>query len=349
MQTQWAFRDCRDDLKPRMRAYWADKLPRLERLLQRFPDALREISLAVEKVHSPERFHTKAAIHLPTNTLVAEELADSWQESFDKVADELSRRIKRHKEKLRRDWAYRRKGRRKGDLEAASKRLAGRPIGLQQKEFFESLRPLTHVLADHAGRELSRLAREGVIHHGELSVSDLTDEVLVRAWQRCDGQPLPGRLDIWLMRLLDEIVLEVASNPAAISLDSTPAPDQAVSEAMDDEEETDRYADFFHEHALTTLADVLPDEHAEAWEALDMSEQRARIEEALAQLAAEARLAFIHHAVEGFDASEIAMMQDRPEDEVIADIEAAENELRRAILGMENTSHERRRSSPFPR
>ncbi|MBN2130034.1 MAG: ribosome-associated translation inhibitor RaiA, partial [Sedimentisphaerales bacterium] len=144
MQVHWAFRACSDYLKPHMRDYWEEKLPRLERLLKRFPDPLREMWLTVNTLPHPERFETKAVVHLPTSTLVAEEVAESWEESFDKVADELSRQIKRHKEKLRGDWVYRRKRRRREDLSAVGAHLASDGSTSSREKFFELLRPLMH-------------------------------------------------------------------------------------------------------------------------------------------------------------------------------------------------------------
>jgi len=340
MQVHWAFRGCPDRLKPQMRDYWEEKLPRLERLLKRFPDPLREMWVTVDTLPHPQRFETKAVVHLPTGTLVAEEIAESWEESLDKMADELGRRIKRHKEKVRGDWVYRRKQRRREDLSAAGAQLASDRAASQRNQFFELLGPLMPFMSDHAKRELRRLEKRGEVRRGDLSVNDLTDEVLVRAWERFDERPDHGRLDVWLMQLLDEVVAWFASQPAGVSIESTIVPVEELEEESDVDEEDDSYAGFFLEHALATLADILPDKHADAWDALEPTEQRERLEDALSQMEPPRRLAFIHHTLEGFDTAEIAMMQDRPEEEVIADVKAAREELRQIVTETRKTRHD---------
>jgi ribosomal subunit interface protein len=320
-----------------MWAYWEDKLPRLERLLKRFPDPLREMWLTVSTLSHPERFETKAVIRLPTGTLAAEEVSESWEESFDKVADELARQIKRHKEKLRGDWVYRRKRRRQEDFRLAGAQLESDRAASGRQEFFDLLGPLMQLIRDHAKDELRRLEKGGRIRRGEVSVSDLTDEVLVRAWERFDERPAHGRLDMWLLQLLDEVIEWFASQPAGVSIESTVVPLKEVEEEFDTDNEGDLYAAFFREHALATLADVLPDRHAPAWDALEASEQRSRIEDALWRMEPSRRLAFIYHALEGFHPAEIAMMLDRSEEDIIADIEAARDELRQMVTETQGT------------
>jgi RNA polymerase sigma factor (sigma-70 family) len=297
--------------------------------LTNFPDPLREMWLTVRGLPHPARFDTKAVVHLPTNTLVAEEVAESWRESFDKVADELTRRIKRHKEKLRGESAYRRKRRRREDFRAAGAQLARDGASLRE-QFFEALRPLMRLIGDHARRELRNSERRGNLRRGEVSVVDVTDEVLVRAWERFDERPAHGRLDLWLMQLLDEVIGWFASQPARVSIESSIVAEEELEKSHADDE-GDPYAEFFREHALPTLADVLSDERSEIWDALDSAEQRARLEDALSRMEPSRRLAFVYHALEGFDPAEIAMIQDRPEEAVIADIEAARVELRQTI------------------
>ena len=53
----------------------------------------------------------------------------------------------------------------------------------------------------------------------------------------------------------------------------------------------------------------------------------------LGQLPASPAQAFLLHAVEGYTTDEIAMLQDRPEGEVKADIDAARKRLRDGLVG----------------
>jgi ribosome-associated translation inhibitor RaiA len=119
MQTHWVFNDCAEGVKAPMRAYWEKKQPRLEKLLQPFRPDLQYLGLTIYRHTHPPCFEVRAALHLPTGTLVAEQTDKDFPRALDRVADVLAREIKRHIERLRRDHLYRRKARRRERLAAA--------------------------------------------------------------------------------------------------------------------------------------------------------------------------------------------------------------------------------------
>ncbi len=49
MKTEWTFRRLKQSMKDELRDYWAKKESRLERLLGRFPEALRDLNLSVAR------------------------------------------------------------------------------------------------------------------------------------------------------------------------------------------------------------------------------------------------------------------------------------------------------------
>ncbi|MBN1909597.1 MAG: HPF/RaiA family ribosome-associated protein [Pirellulales bacterium] len=329
MQVNWSFRKCADQGR-KMRAYWEKELPRFERLLRSFPDQLKEMNVTVSRVGRSRRLEARLVVHLPARTLVVKESDKSWHALLDRMSDELLRQIKRHKEKLRADWIYRRKKRWRRDFGMTDAQLADNRAASRREEFIELLRPLMRRIRSHANRALRRLEGEGKLRRGELSVEDLTDEVLVHAWEQYDQRPGHGLSDVWLMRLLNKVIHRLESRPASVSIESTVVP---VQEESDTADEDDPYAEFFKAHSLATLADVLPDEHEQAWDTLEPSEQHEKIEKALARMEPQRRLAFTYHALDGFTAAEIAMIQDRPEEEIVGDIEQAREDLRETVIG----------------
>jgi DNA-directed RNA polymerase specialized sigma24 family protein len=81
--------------------------------------------------------------------------------------------------------------------------------------------------------------------------------------------------------------------------------------------------------APTALEDLLPgSERTEVWERLEAEEQRSRLSALMATLPKQQRQALVLHQLEGFDLAEIAMVQDRPEKAMAADLEAARRGLR---------------------
>lgn len=119
MQTHWVFNDCEAGLKGQIRSYWEKKHPRLERLLQHFRADLRYLGLTLYRHAHPPLFEVRAALHLPTGTLVAQETEKDFMRALERVADVLVREIRRHVERLRRDHLYRRKERRRERVTAA--------------------------------------------------------------------------------------------------------------------------------------------------------------------------------------------------------------------------------------
>jgi hypothetical protein len=59
MSDHMVFQDCPDWQKEAIKSYWRQKVPRIERLLTRFPEDQRELRLTV--THKPKRFDLRGA------------------------------------------------------------------------------------------------------------------------------------------------------------------------------------------------------------------------------------------------------------------------------------------------
>ena len=87
MSTHLVFNGVGDDVKTRLEAYWAKKLPRLEKLLVPYPADLQEIRLTVSHHQQNSRhsfYEARAVIRLPTGTLAAATMSTrrlSWTAS----------------------------------------------------------------------------------------------------------------------------------------------------------------------------------------------------------------------------------------------------------------------------
>lgn len=322
MQTHWVFNDCGSNLKEQLRAYWDKKQPRLERLLTHFQGDLKHLGLTVYRHTTPYRFEVRAVLHLPTAALVAEEEQKEFTEALDRVADALCREIKRHLEALRRDHVFRRKLRRRQNLVRAGGSLERDVAQGRRHAFFALLRPLLRFLAEHARRELHVLELEGALPRGDLTTGDLVDEVLTIAWERYTRRPRRTSLDLWLVDLLHECLERWRREPPTLSL--VAAGSEPRSEDQEPGEEL-----FLESTDAITLEETLPDrEQTEAWQRLEAEEQRAYLTRLLAKLPEPQRQAMLLEVLEGYDADEIALIQDRAIAEVRTDLEAARQALR---------------------
>jgi RNA polymerase sigma factor (sigma-70 family) len=331
MSSHLVFNGVDDVIKQRLEAYWSKKLPRLEKLLAPYPADLREIRLAVSHHrHDPQHWFNEArgVVKLPTGTLAAEASDDDPQAVLDRIADRLVEEIRRHKDKARRDYVYKRKGRNRTDLSAAGPRLQDHAEARNRDDFFRMLRPHLGFLRDYARREIRMLEQDGTLHRGELSVDDLLDQVMVLAYERFQDRPRRVPLDLWLADLVE--------NALERWIRQEPRPHTSLFERADDvppyeapREDEEWWAELLGEGETLRLEDLVPDPKGmEPWRRLEAEEQRDRLLTLIAKLPPVRRQAFILHALEGYATDEIAMLQDRSEDEVKADIQAAREWLR---------------------
>jgi RNA polymerase sigma factor (sigma-70 family) len=329
MQTHWIFNDCSEGLKANLQAYWEKKQPRLEKLLRPFRPSLRDLRLTIYRHEQPPRWEMRGVLHLPTGTLTAEATELDYKPALDRVADVLVEEIKRHKERLRRDYVYRRKNRRREELTAASPLLEHDVTQGRRQAFFDLLRPLLRSLHEHARRELHILELENILPRGEVTAADLVDEVLTRAWQQFATRSMRRSLDLWLIDLLHQVVEQWRQQPPPLALAGEAK--QEVESSKEQEEEW--WRELLEEAEPLALEELAPGGNGnEAWERLETEEQRKWLLQLLSGLPALQRQAFELYALEGFDAAEIAMVQDRPEAEVKADIEAARQTLRAQMI-----------------
>jgi RNA polymerase sigma factor (sigma-70 family) len=333
MSNHWVFNGCDESLRSTLETYWSKKLIRLEKLLVHYRPNLREIRLTIYRhEQNPQRvwFEGRAVVQLPTGTLVAEADDKESRVVLDQLTDTLAHEIKRHKGRVRKDYVFKRKERARGDLTAAGPALQ-RDCEIGRREnFFRLLRPLLGFLRDHTRCEIDILELEGVLHRGEVSVADVLDEVLIRAWERFADRPKRLSLDLWLTNLLHEVV--------ETWVKQEPRPHVSLAEKLPQERTASvgeqewwsallGYDDFF------ALEDLVPDSQGtEAWDELAAEEQRNEILSLVAELPAPERQAFLLHVLDDYDLAEIAMLQDRPESEIQADIEEAQRRLKEQLL-----------------
>ena len=334
------FQDCPSGIKRAIQDYWDQKRDRLARLLERFPGDQRHLRLAVERHLQPERFEARAVLMLSTGALVAEQTSPTYQEALDLVADRLAEVIRRHKGVLQRGAKGRRHRRQAALAETAPRLEPGAP-SLDKESFFELLRPLLATLHDHAQHELVMAQLEGRLNLGELSVDDVFDDLITRAWDHRHRRPAHQPLDQWLVAMLHEIVDQQSAEAASVaSLEEPLASDDRRYEASSGwVAENDPFWD--EDEELPTLEEVVPVNVSEPWQRMARREQHRWLLNQLRRLPRQQRRAFTLHVLEGWDESDVALLQHRPANEVRDDIETARNLLRIRLAAAEEPHPER--------
>ncbi len=318
--------------------YWHEKVQRIQKFLKGYPEDLYELRLTVHasaKGDQTWHYEARGVVRLPTGTMVAQREGKDPFALVDEIVDNLVRQVKRHRELVRKDYLYKRKNRAKRDLATVEPMLAQDRAQGRQHDFFRLLRPLLGFLTDHARRELRVLELEEVIHPGEVSVEDVLDEVLNLAWQNYGQRPKHVPLHLWLTELLHQVLDRLVKQEPRphVSLEQEvlqQVEDLPVQELQVGEDQW--WAALLGYTETLALEDLVPGcETTEQWDQLESQERREQLMRALQQLPARQRQALLLSVAEDYDLAEIAMLQNRSEEEVKQDIQQAQQKLRQLL------------------
>lgn len=326
MSEHVVFHGCSDQQKENLQSYWYQKVPRIEKLLARFPDDQRELRLTV--TCKPKRYDVHAVLLLPTASLAAGASSQFGRQAIDAVVSKLVAEVRRHKEVIRHEDQYRRKQRRQELSRRAAAVLQPAAPRPDKETFFNLLNPVMARLEDHARHELLVVELQGRIGREQVTATDLLDEVILRAWDRFAQKEPTEPLEVWLTRLLHDVVDEqVGPVQAARSLHERASEDDFRGEAGASAASDD--IPIREEPLILTFEEFLPDdEWAEPWRQLAAVDQMKWALRQLGTMSARQRRAFTLHLLEGWEPDEIAMVQGRTTEEVREDIEAVRRILR---------------------
>jgi RNA polymerase sigma factor (sigma-70 family) len=267
---------------------------------------------------------------LPNGTLVAEDTAKSSHAALDRVSDRLASEIRKHKDLMRKDDLRRRRRRREREFVDADVFLTEQARLEDRVSFFAYVRPLLRRLRSQAHRELTLAQLEGNVSPGELTVSDVLDETIVRAWDQFGVRPTDEPLDQWLIGLLHRVIDEYKGEVAV----ETPV--EAVVETDAHYEVTDGWVaenePYWGELDTVTVDEVLPDyETSEPWQDLAADEQQRWILKRLKGMPRRQRRAFLLHALEGWSLEDIANLYGCGPSDIRNDIERTKTHLREQL------------------
>lgn len=336
MSDHIVFQDCPDWQKEAIKSYWQQKVPRIKRLLTRFPEDQRELRLTV--THKPKRHDVRVVLLLPTGSLAAEVSSPTDREAIDAAVDKLVGGIRRHKDLVRRAHLHDRKRYRKELSRSVESKLRPQPCSLDKEAFFRLLTPLMERLSDHARQELVIAELQGRIGREQVVVDDLLDEVIVRAWSRLDRWDDRRPLEVWLTQLLHETLDEqIATAGKALPLAAPAEVYDSVRQHLESPLADD--TPVWEIPHLVTFEDVLPSSEAdEPWMQLAAIDQMKWVMTQLSDVPSPQRRAFTLHVLDGWEPDEVAMIQGRSVDEVRGDIKEVQRMLR-SRLASESEMH----------
>jgi DNA-directed RNA polymerase specialized sigma24 family protein len=135
-------------------------------------------------------------------------------------------------------------------------------------------------------------------------------------------------LDLWLVRLIDEVINELSRNVAEQSLEE----DQPIPTTEPQPSDLDQWTEHVSYPETVSFAELLPGAAGiESLDAADAEIHRTRLTELLGTLPHSQRQALLLLTNYGYNERQIADFQSRSADQVRADISAARETLRREL------------------
>lgn len=318
MQIHWAYVDCDKEDQERLERCWEDRQLRVHARMEALENTPSSLQVVAFREEESPRWRIQSALYLPSQTLVVEGAGDDAGEALDEVVSGLmleADRLEERPEKvtLRREGVH-------GIVPLLEHcRRVGR-----SDIFFAWLAPLVGTLAAHVRRELRLRELELQQTAGQIDPAEVLDEVLVRAHERFDRRRAKLPLDLWLLKLADEVLEQWYQPVAEASLD------EPLEEPAEEPRESrrDSWIEWATAPDTIDLVDLLPDVPGAArWDSLDLESKQVQMDNMLSRLPRIQRQALVLHTVYGFSPAEIADFQNRPEMEVLFEV----NDARRVL------------------
>lgn len=304
----------------------------VQHALARFDDRITRVEVFLSDENSPQKFgdaDKRCVIEVRLGGLrpiTVHHEGSSLDQAVSGAAERLEKTLKRTLG--RKDSIVKRRARERAELTAAASILQHDAETGKRDDFMKVLCPLLGCLGQHAARELQIMEADGTLYPGQVIFANLIDETVSRAWLQFTERPQWMALDLWLTKILDEILEEQVQQGHRI---------QGATYSHTDEnyphvDEQEWWSWLLGEDETTTDDGGLPNRKS-LWaeEFADAEELMYRIHALLGELPKARRRAFVLNALDAYDVSEVAMLQGRPESEVLADIELARNELRQRL------------------
>jgi ribosomal subunit interface protein len=289
------------------------------------PDTVT-LHVHLEKSNRRNYYQVKADLNLPGATLTSREEGWDLMPALRKSFDELERELRQHKERLRKENAWRRNERGE-ELQRLKKTFQDNPSsGVAFNDLVTTLLPK---LQRYVEREVAALRASGDLNPRYPTPQDVVDEVLVRAYQRLDQRPTNIDPLHWLYQLTHEVLDgEVRQHRReggrAVSIEARPPmPRDYTVDELDE-----GVYEFWQPDEMLKIEDVVPVTEETPEAKVSEEEMRRYFHDALAKMPATWRRAIWLTQAEEIPIRKVAEMMKTSEDEVTRWIQQADEYLR---------------------
>lgn len=325
--------------------------------LQKTPDLERELNLQIEKlkkrlqVFRPELVHLRvtveennaregctvsADLRLPSGDMAVRQVAEAATAAIKAAFDQLTEQVSKHKNHLRAEWKWPRR-RKVGKMRSESQVPFDATLAAVQAPTISADDITGYVNANlsrlflYVEREIQYRENSGALQREQVTPEEVVDEVIANALSDSNHRPEKVSLEPWLYRLamcaIGDIVNRNREQVVGISLDHAAREDSGPQYGTDESE-----LQFDQPDEAVANQDLIADTRVATPEATVYTEEMiAMVEAALLKAQPQDREAFLLYAVEGFTPDEIAVISERPADQVRKSVVSARDYLRKVL------------------
>lgn len=304
--------------------------------LKRWPmDSSPALYLNVHNTDNLNQWETHIILTLPSEIISVQE--KSWEgplSSLKEAFGDLLSQVNRYITEKRQSKSQQRKGIDKKGKKTISSRLDQAVHDKEKNTFIFLLKPYLDGLRNIASREISNLEIQEHLQLGAVSIEDLINETLLRAWRDYRQRPKDTHLDQWLVQILFQIIKQIASKekkfvPLTEALDLNQIKDFAYEPNFDSDQ---WWWSKLEPTEGILVEDLLPGEEApESLRYLTQDEENKKLTEALSLLSKDERQVLSLFALDGYDISEIVKIMNMPIKRIKDTIENAKNKVREGL------------------
>lgn len=312
------------------------QIEKLKRRLQVFRPELVHLRVTVEENNVREGFTVSADLRLPSGDMAVRQGAETAAAAIKAAFDQLTEQVTKHKDHLRAQWKWPRR------------RKVGRTRPEPQVPFEATIAAVqapTISADDITGyvnanldrlflfieREVQYRENSGALQRDQVTPEEVVDEVIANALSDSNHRPEKISLEPWLYRLAMRAIGDIASRDheqiVGISLDHAAQKDDRSLYATDESQ-----LQFHQPDEAVANQDLIADTRTATPEStLYTEEMITLVEAALLKAKPQDREAFLLYAVEGFTPDEIAVISERPVDQVQKSVASARDYLSKVL------------------
>jgi RNA polymerase sigma factor (sigma-70 family) len=328
METHWTFSGCDLADETLVARYWDKRLLELEGKLNALSEEPSELRLALHHDDGSPAWELQVALHVAGATLAAENAGDELEEVLDAVICELARQMDEHEEHLAANPGQ---SARRG-LETVARLLRRNHAQGRSAAFFALLQGVMRRLNGYLQHALETLESEDGLPSEDITLEDVLDESMARAWDRfgayTERRSQEQPLDEWMREIVDGVLQQSNHQLAQRSLDDE------VGKPTDDADDPlqDVWTEAGGYPQAVELAELVTGHPGvDARDRLSAEAENTPLAKLLNKLPRDQRQALVLSLTEGFSEEEIADFQGRSTSEVEQDIQVAQQTLRREI------------------